>query len=90
MGALRQRIHFVSPRVKEMLVGAGVLVEYQVPYSPDLNLIEYLFSSVKNRIKNMSREDNDLIQGIFKSYLQMQIRLVGRDKKIAKGHFRKA
>ena len=82
--------HFFSPRTKEMLTQAGVLIEYQPPYSPDLNPIEYLFGSVKNRIRKRSREDEELIQGDFKSYLQMQIRIVGRDRKIARGHFRKA
>lgn len=65
---------------------ASILIEYQAPYSPDLNPIEYLFGSIKNHIRKRSREDEDLIQGDFKSYLQMQVRLVGRDKKIARGH----
>ncbi|GKT92712.1 TPR domain-containing protein [Colletotrichum tofieldiae] len=52
--------------------------------------IEYFFGLVKNRIRKRSQEDEDLIQGDFKSYLQMQIRVVGEDKKIARGHFRKA
>jgi hypothetical protein len=37
-----------------------------------------------------SREDADLIQADFKSYLQIQVRIVGEDKKIARGHFRMA
>lgn len=82
--------HFFSPRIKEMLTMAGVRIEYQVPYSPDLNPIEYLFGSVKNRIRKSSLEDQHLIQGDFKSYLLMQIRIIGRDKKITRGHFRKA
>jgi transposase len=82
--------HFFSPTIKEMFAEAGVILEYQPPYSPDLNPIEYLFGSVKNRIRKRSREDEDLIQGDFKSYVQMQIRIVGQDKKIARGHFRKA
>lgn len=65
-----------------------MIIEYQSPYSSDLNPIEYLFGSVKNRIR--SREDEDLIQGDFRSYLQMQIKIVGQDKKIARGHFKKA
>lgn len=55
-----------------------------------MNPIEYLFGSIKNRIRKRSREDEDLIHRDFKSYLQMQIRLVGRDKRIARGHFRNA
>jgi transposase len=42
--------HFFSPRVKDLFTRAGVIIEYQVPYSPDLSPIEYLFGSVKNRI----------------------------------------
>jgi transposase len=82
--------HFFSPQLKEKLAEAGVIIEYQPPYSPDLNPIEYLFGSVKNRIRKRCREDEDLIQGDFKSYLQMQVRVVGQDRRIAKGHFRKA
>ncbi|KZL80460.1 tpr domain-containing protein [Colletotrichum incanum] len=51
---------------------------------------KYLFGSVKNRIRKMSREDADLIRADFKSYLLMQIRVVGGDRKVARGHFRKA
>jgi transposase len=82
--------HFFSPEVKERFASAGVIIEYQSPYSPDLNPIEYLFGSLKNHIRERSREDEDLIQGDFKSYLLMQVRVVGRDPKIAKGHFKKA
>ncbi|KAF6789676.1 TPR domain-containing protein [Colletotrichum sojae] len=82
--------HFISQRLKDLFAQAGVIIEYQVPYSPDLNPIEYLFGSVKNRIRKRSREDAELIQADFKSYLQMQIRVVGEGKKVARGHFRKA
>ncbi|CAI0652875.1 unnamed protein product [Colletotrichum noveboracense] len=82
--------HFVSQRLKDLIAQAGVIIEFQVPYSPDTNPIEYLFGSVKNRIRKMSLEDEDLIQGDFKSYLLMQIRVVGQDRRIARGHFKKA
>ncbi|KAK2755630.1 TPR domain-containing protein [Colletotrichum kahawae] len=82
--------HFVSQTLKDLIAQAGVIIEFQVPYSPDTNPIEYLFRSVKNRIRKMSLEDEDLIQGDFKSYLLMQIRDVGRDRRIARGHFKKA
>ena len=82
--------HFFSPGINELLSAAGVLIEYQPPYSPDLNSIEYLFGSVKNCIRKSSVEDQDFIQGDFKSYLRMQVRIIGRDKRIARGHFRKA
>lgn len=64
--------HFISPSLREKLAEAGVIVEKQPPYSPDLNPIEYLFGSVKNRIRKRAREDEDLIQGDFKSYLQIR------------------
>ncbi|KAL0930259.1 TPR domain-containing protein [Colletotrichum truncatum] len=82
--------HFFSPALKDKFTQAGVIIEYQSPYSPDLNPIEYLFGSVKNRIRKQFLEDEDLIQGDFKSYLQMQIRVVGENKRVARGHFRKA
>ncbi|KAM0531421.1 hypothetical protein ACHAPP_008013, partial [Verticillium nonalfalfae] len=58
--------------------------ELQPPYSPDLNPIEPFFGSVKNRIRKRAREDADLIRADYKEYLRMQIRIVGRDKKIAR------
>jgi transposase len=81
--------HF-SPKIDEMLAQAGVVKELQAPYSPDLNPIEPFFGSVKNRIRERARQDADLIRGDFKEYLRMQIRIVGQDKKIARGHFRLA
>lgn len=68
----------------------GVIVEKQPPYSPNLNPIEYLFGSIKNRIRKRHLEDKELIQGDFKSYLEMQVYAVGQDMHIARGHFRKA
>jgi transposase len=53
--------HFFSPRVKDLFTRAGVIIEYQVLYLPDLSPIEYLFGLVKNRIRKRSREDVDLI-----------------------------
>ncbi|KFA81597.1 hypothetical protein S40288_09383 [Stachybotrys chartarum IBT 40288] len=82
--------HFFSPKTKEILAAAGVIIEYQPPYSCDLTPIEFLFGSTKNRIRRRAREDDDLIRGDFKSYLLMQIRVVGSDKNIARGHLRKA
>lgn len=81
--------HNITPRIKDLFAEAGVLVQYTVPYSPDLSPIEYLFGSVKNVIRKRSREDACLIQGDFKSYLRMQVRLVG-NKRVARGHFKKA
>lgn len=43
--------YFFSQEVKDRIVDAGVIIEYQPPYSPDLNPIEYLFGSVKNHIR---------------------------------------
>ena len=81
--------HF-SPKINQMLAQAGVVQELQAPYSPDLNPIEPFFGSLKNRIRKMARQDADLIRADFKEYLRMQIRIVGQDKKIVKGHFRMA
>ncbi|KAL7920857.1 hypothetical protein ACQKWADRAFT_297565 [Trichoderma austrokoningii] len=53
----------------------------------------YFFGSLKNHIRSRSLEDEDLIHGDFKSYIQMQIKLLGQGemgKKMAKAHFKKA
>ncbi|KFA55584.1 hypothetical protein S40293_09215 [Stachybotrys chartarum IBT 40293] len=55
-----------------------------------LTAAEFLFGLTKNCIRKRAREDDDLIRGDFKSYLLMQIRVVGSDKNIARGYFRKA
>jgi transposase len=82
--------HFFTPEVKKAISDAGVIIEYQPPYSPDLNPIEYLFGSIKNRIRERSLADGDLIQGDLKSYLLMQVRIMSMDKRVSRGHFRKA
>lgn len=69
------------------------MIEKQSPYSPDLSPIEYFFGSLKNHIRSRSLEDEDLICGDFKSYVQMQIKLVVQGemgKKMARAHFKKA
>lgn len=71
-------------------MAVGVIIEKQLLYSPDLNPIKYLFGSVKNRIRKRRLEDEELIQGDFKSYLEMQVYAVRQDTYIARGHFRKA
>lgn len=81
--------HFFSQEVKDRIVNAGVIIEYQPPYSPDLNPIEYLFGSVKNHIRAAAWDDEDLIQADLKSYLLMQVRLMGREPRVGRGHFRK-
>lgn len=85
--------HNISTEVKEEFAKAGVLIKKQSPYSPDLNPIEYYFGALKNHVKSRVLEDADLIGSDFKSYIQMQIKLVGQGEKgrrMAKGHFRKA
>lgn len=82
--------HVISQSLKEKFTAAGVIIEKQPPYSPDLNPIEYLFGSVKNRIRKRRLEDEELIQGDFKSYLEMQVCAIGQDTHIARGHFKKA
>jgi transposase len=82
--------HNVSPRIKELYAQAGVVIQYTPPNSPDLSPIEYFFGSLKNRIRERCRADADLIRGDYKSYLRLQIRIVGGEKRIARGHFRKA
>lgn len=76
-----------------MYAEAGVLFENQPPYSPDLNLIEYLFGSIKAHIESRAVEDEEHIEADFKSYFQMKVYTPGQGKNgkgWAKGHFRKA
>lgn len=85
--------HDLSVRIKDMYAQAGVLLETQSPYSPDLNPIEYFFGSIKKQIESRAVEDEDLIQADFKSYFQMKVYTMGQGengKRWAKGHFRKA
>lgn len=70
--------HNISTEVKEKFAKAGVLIEKQSPSSPDLNPIEYYFGALKNHIRSRVLEDADLIGSDFKSYIQMQIKLVGQ------------
>ncbi|KAJ6786763.1 hypothetical protein PWT90_07371 [Aphanocladium album] len=86
-------VHNVSLEVQATLTEAGVLLVMQPPYSPDLNPIEYFFGSLKRHIEARALEHEDLIKADFKSYLRMQINILGRGKngkRWARGHFRKA
>jgi transposase len=67
--------HDISTRVKEMFAETGVLIENQLPYSPDLNPIDY-FGSLKNIIRSRSLRDEDLTCGDFEPYLRMQIKRI--------------
>ncbi|EJP60903.1 transposase-like protein [Beauveria bassiana ARSEF 2860] len=85
--------HNVSLEVQATLAEAGVLLVMQPPYSPDLNPVEYFFGSLKQHIAARALEHEDLIKADFKSYLRMQINILGRGKtgrRWARGHFRKA
>ena len=86
-------IHF-SEKMQKMIADAGVILEYQPPYSPELNPIEHFFGSLKNiiRSKAENEEDLDLIKADFQSYIEMRIGIMKDDKtaarKMARGHFR--
>lgn len=54
-----------------------MILEYSSLYSLDIYPIEYFFSSIKNRIRSRSYKDLDLIQSDFKSYIEMQVGIVG-------------
>lgn len=84
--------HNLSVKIKDMYAEAGVLLEHQSPYSPDLNPIEYFFGSIKTHIESCAVDDEDLIQADFKSYFQMKVNTLGRGEngvRWAKGHFQK-
>jgi transposase len=85
--------HF-SKRIEQMIANAGVILEYSSPYSPDLMPIEHYFGSLKNIIRSKAQDDEDLIRGDFKSYIEMQIGMMQEDeesaRRMARGHFRLA
>ena len=85
--------HF-SKRLEKLIANAGVILEYSVPYSPDLMPVESWFGSFKNIIRAEAQKYQDLIRGDFKSFIKMQIGKLMQDekgaKKMARGHFRLA
>ena len=45
-----------SVRVKEIIEGAGALLVYTAPYSPEINPIEYMFGEYKKALKRHSNQ----------------------------------
>lgn len=85
--------HF-SKRLERLVADAGVILEYSVPYSPDLMPIESWFGSFKNIIRSRASKYQDLIRSDFKSYIKQEIGILMQDKegakKMARGHFKLA
>lgn len=84
----------LSKRIEQMIANAGVILEYSSPYSPDLMPIQYYYGALKNIIRSKAQDDEDLIRGDFKSYIEMQIGSMQEDKesprRMARGRFRLA
>lgn len=58
--------HVIS--VKKILAGVGILLVFQLPYSPDYNPIEFVFSKVKSSMQTVVHnvhENEDVVIGSF-------------------------
>lgn len=60
------------------------------PYSPDLNPIEEFFGELKSYIQEVWDEFEELVKDDFAAFLAQAVRVVGRRKESAKGHFEHA
>lgn len=73
--------------VRGMCEAAGVIVLMQSPYSPDLNPMEEFFGELKNHMRQIWNEHEDLIRHDFGFFLEECVRTVGEREKSARGHF---
>lgn len=53
-----------SPKVKKLIESAGCKLIYLPPYSPDLNPIENYWAVMKNNIKKIRENFDDIVQAI--------------------------
>lgn len=79
-----------SERIQQLCDDAGVVLLYLPPYSPDLNPIEEFFGELKRYIQEVWDEFEDLIKEDFAAFLKEAVRVVGRRRESAEGHFRHA
>jgi transposase len=79
-----------TDRLQQLCSVAGVKLLYLLPYSPDLNPIEEMFSELKGFIKkSWHLYEENLGQG-FNAFLEWCVEMVGSRKHSAEGHFRHA
>ncbi|RFU72915.1 transposase [Trichoderma arundinaceum] len=79
-----------SERVQQLCEDAGVVLLYLPPYSPDLNPIEEFFGELKRYIQEVWDEFEELVKDDFAAFLAEAVRVVGKRKESARGHFEHA
>lgn len=79
-----------SERVQQLCDDAGIVLIYLPPYSPGLNPIEEFFGELKRYIQEVWDEFEELIKENFATFLREAVRVVGKRKESAKGHFKHA
>jgi transposase len=79
-----------SERLQQICRGAGVILVYLPPYSPDLNPIEEFFAELKAFIKKQWHEYENSPHQDFTRFLEWCIGVVGGREQSARGHFRHA
>jgi len=53
-----------SVQVKQLIEGAGCFLKYLPPYSPDFNPIENYWAVMKNNIKKIRHQFDDIVEAI--------------------------
>lgn len=56
-------------RVAELIAGAGAVLLYLPPYSPDLNPIEQAFSKIKQLIRTLAARSTEVLWSAMQSIL---------------------
>jgi transposase len=64
-----------------------VVLEFLLLYSPDFNPIKEFFGVLKKFVKKKWHENEDLISGEFRMFLEWCVGVVGNDAHIAENHF---
>ena len=58
--------------VRELIENAGVQLRYLLPYSPDFNPIEKMWSKIKSILRKLKcRSEKRLFDGIREAFLQV-------------------
>jgi transposase len=79
-----------SDKIQQMCDGAGVILLFLPPYSPDLNPIEEMFGELKTYIKQVWEEHIGFVRADFLGFLEECVSVVGARKASARGHFRRS
>lgn len=63
---------------------------YLLLYSPDFNLIKEFFGELKRYIQEVWDKFKELVKDDFAAFLGEAVRVIGKRKESAKGHFEHA